>query len=104
MPDAHMCLRLRRLIWSGKRAGATRGQFDLPYAVAAVAAVLLQNPGLPLGQTERQLFAKLLGGGIQVRVTSPTHAPRPEEHFLGAHLLDHVGMCAHEDSLVRDLP
>src|SRR5215813_5738379 len=84
-------------VYANTRHGCTLvDRFDLPDADATVAAVLLQHARLAFGEALRQLAAELLQRRIETCVGAPAHVARPIEHFLRAHLQNHVRMRAHE--------
>ncbi|HEX5245572.1 MAG TPA: hypothetical protein VFW41_00435 [Gaiellaceae bacterium] len=77
-------------------------RFDLPHAVAAHAAVLLEHDR-PGGEAIRQLFAKVVGAAIDVRVGAPAHVPRVGQHLLRPHLQDDIRMSADPHAVVGRL-
>ena len=73
-----------------------RSEFDLPDALPAVAAVLLEDTRARR-QPRRKLFAESPGGAIEMGVGAPAEALGAMKNLLHAHLEDHVGMSADPD-------
>ena len=74
-------------------------EFRLPYALTAIATVLLEDTRARRPKPWRKLFAESVGGAIEMGVGAPAKALRAMKNFFHAHLEDHVGMRADPDSL-----
>ncbi|MHC2589447.1 hypothetical protein ACVIG9_003503 [Bradyrhizobium ottawaense] len=80
-----------------------RKRFDLPDALAAIAAILLEHARAVRAKARGKFGAERRGAVIAMRVGAPAEVTRAVEHLLDAHLQDHVGMGAHPRSLRRDV-
>ena len=80
-----------------------RNELDLPHALSAIAAVLLENARSCRSKPRRKLFTECAGGAIEMGVGAPAQMLRAVQNFLHAHLEDHIRMRADPDSPGRDV-
>ena len=73
--------------------GAHR-QLDFPDANSAVTSVLLENAGLTVCQSHRQLLGHLFHTVIELRIASPPYITRSVQNFFRPQLQYDVGMRA----------
>src|SRR5918994_2289714 len=73
-------------------------QLNSPYAVSAIAAMLLEHPRLAVCQLRRQLLNHLIQTGVEVCIAAPDKIARAIKNFLRAHLEDDVGMGTDENT------
>ena len=79
-------------------------ELDLPYADAAVAAILLEHPSFRRGrETSGEPLSEVVERAIELDVGAPSQLARSVEHSLCSHPHDDVGVCGDEDTHVGDL-
>src|SRR5262245_48405892 len=95
-----------------RHAASTRVQYahhwviehlDLPHALSAVAAVLLQNTRTCRKQPPRKLVVQAGGIAIEMRVGTPAEVPGAVQYLLHGHFQDHVGMHTDPRAARRDV-
>ena len=72
--------------------GARCGEFHFPHALAAVAAVLLDDARPGRLQATRELVAERIDSAIEVGIGAPAEMPRGVKDLLHPHLERHIGM------------
>src|ERR1700748_2856864 len=81
---------------SRRGADALLEPFDLPDALAGIAAILLENARSRRTKPSREIVAKFLSAAVKSRVGSPTEVSCTMQHLFDAHFEDHIRMCADE--------
>ncbi len=79
-------------------------ELDLPHALAAVAAVLLEHARAGRLDPAGKLMVEFADGAVQMGVGAPAEMLRAVEHLLDPHFEDHVRIGADPHSPGRDLP
>src|SRR5574338_1499975 len=76
---------------------------NLPHAVPAVAAILLEHARFSARKSVGQFAAHLVYAGIKLGIAAPSHIAGAIQDFLGAQREDYVGLRADEDAGCGDI-